>query len=667
MTHITSSWRQMRVTVFVATLSLVMLTSPDISQVQMTDITSSGLGTEVSTPITLPNGTINHDITGGSRPGNGPNLFHSFGEFSVATNSIANFLNDTAMPTTNILSRVTGGNPSNIFGTLQTTNFGAANLYLINPAGIIFGPTSSLNVGGSFTAGTADYLKMADGATFYANAAQSTVLSIAPVAAFGFLSPAVSPISIQGGPGMSPLSVLPGQSLSLIGGNITVTGRTLSTSGGAIAIASVASSGEVAMVTEGGQPPEPTMGVFTTLGNISLLQGTKIESNAPALGGQPGGLAISGGTVAISEGTQITTRTEGSAPGGGIAFTVNELTVEGGTKITSETSGLGRGGDITITGSSVTVGGTVAAETSGPGAGGAIRANVGTLHLTEGAEVSSGSTSVQPNAGEPGQIALQAAGTFQSHGGTVATSATQARASEITIDAGDVVLANGTGVSSESEGAGNAGGIRIVSATNLLMRNSAVTTFAVQASGGNIKLGAPNIIRLVDSRLTASGLGQAGDSGSNIGIDPQLVVIQNSQILADANAGAGGNITIAAGALLVDSNSVLAVSADSITAPIQILSGVLVPLKLAYIQSALSGNRCAADPKGQFNSFVQTGRDGVPQVPGALSPSPLSFLETLTSGSWGSPWPNVAAARLGLDSVSVDDSTLFRFHSACRS
>jgi hypothetical protein len=79
----------------------------------------------------------------------------------------------------------------------------------------------------------------------------------------------------------------------------------------------------------------------------------------------------------------------------------------------------------------------------------------------------------------------------------------------------------------------------------------------------------------------------------------------------------------------------------------------------------LLAQRCAADPTGQFSSFVQTGRDGVPQVPGALLPSPLSFLETLTSSSLGSQSPNWAAARLGMDSVRVDDST--RFHSACRS
>ena len=64
-----------------------------------------GLGTTVTQAGTT------YQITGGTRPGSGPNLFHSFGEFGVPTNHLANFLNDTALPTSNILGRVTGGNP----------------------------------------------------------------------------------------------------------------------------------------------------------------------------------------------------------------------------------------------------------------------------------------------------------------------------------------------------------------------------------------------------------------------------------------------------------------------------------------------------------------------------------------------------------------------------
>ena len=121
-------------------ISLVFLAALEALAQVPTTITSSGLNTQVSAPSALPSGQSNYDITGGTRPGGGTNLFHGFGEFNVGSNSIANFLNETGLPTNNILARVTGGNPSNIFGTLQTTGFGNANLFLVNPAGVVFGP-----------------------------------------------------------------------------------------------------------------------------------------------------------------------------------------------------------------------------------------------------------------------------------------------------------------------------------------------------------------------------------------------------------------------------------------------------------------------------------------------------------------------------------------------
>src|SRR5215470_2152223 len=132
-----------------------------------TNITSSGLGT-TTTPCV--GGTCN--ITGGTQRGS--NLFHSFGFFNVAQGDIANFVNTTGLPTTsssNILARVTEPQVSYIFGTIRTRNggFGAANLFLMNPNGWIFGPTAQLDVGGSFYASTADYLKFTDGVKFYAD------------------------------------------------------------------------------------------------------------------------------------------------------------------------------------------------------------------------------------------------------------------------------------------------------------------------------------------------------------------------------------------------------------------------------------------------------------------------------------------------------------------
>jgi filamentous hemagglutinin family protein len=312
---------------------------------------AGGLGTTVTQAGTT------YQITGGTRPGDGVNLFHSFGEFGVPTNNIANFLNETALPTTNILGRVTGGNPSNIFGTIQTTGFGSANLFLMNPAGIVFGPNASLNVGGSATFTTADYLRFADSAKF--NAApgpQDALISSAPIVAFGFLGSNPAAIMIQGG----QLAVAPSQSLSLVGGNIEVEAGTLlndtvqparlAAPGGQINLFSAGSSGEMLLHGTLGQPTEPAVNGFTTLGDISLSAGASIETTANTAGR----IVIRGGQFAMDD-ASIKAISEGGEPSLGratasptISITAESIALTNGTHITADSHGTASAGDITF-------------------------------------------------------------------------------------------------------------------------------------------------------------------------------------------------------------------------------------------------------------------------------------------------------------------------------
>ena len=101
--------------------------------------------------VVTPNGN-RYDISGGSLSGDRANLFHSFTQFGLSEGQTANFLTNPNIQ--NILGRITGGNPSLINGLIKVTG-GNSNLFLMNPAGMIFGPNASLNVPGSFNASAA--------------------------------------------------------------------------------------------------------------------------------------------------------------------------------------------------------------------------------------------------------------------------------------------------------------------------------------------------------------------------------------------------------------------------------------------------------------------------------------------------------------------------------
>ena len=113
-----------------------------------------------------------------------------------------------------------------IFSALiQTaTNFGAANLFLMNPAGWLFGRTAVLNVGGSFYATTADYIKLGTDGVLFADPAKASALTSAAPSAFGFLTSNPAAIDVQTGTGSfaTRLQVPNGKTISLVGGPVSV-------------------------------------------------------------------------------------------------------------------------------------------------------------------------------------------------------------------------------------------------------------------------------------------------------------------------------------------------------------------------------------------------------------------------------------------------------------
>src|SRR5215475_2676657 len=169
----------------------------------------------------------------------GGNLFHSFQRFGIGKDETATFTGpdpiDGPQSVSNVISRVTGGQPSGIDGTLRST-IPAAHLWLLNPNGVVFGKDAKLEVPGSVHAGAADYVALGEtGERFYADRSRTSLLSTAPPAAFGFLpgSPAAAnALRVDG----SALAVDPGRTLELVGGDVELAGASLTAPGGHVGL-----------------------------------------------------------------------------------------------------------------------------------------------------------------------------------------------------------------------------------------------------------------------------------------------------------------------------------------------------------------------------------------------------------------------------------------------
>ncbi len=234
----------------------------------------------------------------------GGNLFHSFQEFNLQQHESAHFSGPDTVQ--NIITRVTGGHPSHLDGLMRST-IPQAQLYFLNPYGIIFGPNVQLDVQGGFHVTTANYLQLEDGGYFGTRHPNDHLLTLAPVHAFGFLNSPISTVSIQGrgelskteGEGkLTGLAVPQGQILSIIAGDINMTGSyyqndqyiqeyrnyirplgNLTAPSGRINLASVASMGKVIPTAT-----DLDVSTFEKLGNITLLDKSLIEISGPTAG-----------------------------------------------------------------------------------------------------------------------------------------------------------------------------------------------------------------------------------------------------------------------------------------------------------------------------------------------------------------------------------------------
>jgi len=487
-------------------------------------ITPSGLNTQVSDPIAV-GGQTQYDITGGTRPGGeiGTNLFHSFGDFGVPANNIANFLNGVSfdlngtplaagLQTSNILARVTGNIQSDIFGTIQTTNFGNANLFLMNPHGFLFGPNATVNVGGMATFTTADYMRLRelDGSNagiFHADPAQASVLTSAPVVAFGFLGSNLHAINFEGG----QLIVANGTGITLVGVDINLvpdssgTPSRITAPGRQIQLTSVAGPGEVTADTA---VPEPGM----ALGNITLGQDTILSTvGDPTFGdGSGGAVSIRGGQF-VATGAQILTNPAPGSAGQGGAVGVTASNRASFTNSTIDTSSIlagGNAGAITVAGSQVGLQDTfllarVEGDGTTTGSGGAVTlTGIDSVNLTR---------------------SIIATDTFFSKGNGGAVTL---MAPIVSLEEESFINTNvfGDGITPTTA---SGGAVTLAGTTSVSLQRSSISTesFDTEGNSGAVKITAPTVT-IVGSP------------------DTQGIITSTHSFSGDTNAGNGGEIEI---------------------------------------------------------------------------------------------------------------------------
>ncbi|BBD58251.1 filamentous hemagglutinin outer membrane protein [Nostoc sp. HK-01] len=513
------------------------------------------------------------------------NLFHSFGQFSLIEGESAIFQSNANIR--NIFSRVTGGYPSNIDGLIFTQNR-SVNLYLINPSGIVFGPNARLNVGGStrgsFVATTADALVWSNGSQFSATnpGGTSSLLTIVgdPIG-FLFSSRPPQPITVSG----SQLSVYEGQSLLLLGGDISLDNSNLSvdfTEGGRIELGAVAEPGTVGLTTNGNilslSFPENLARADVSLTQESFLDvtagnGGSIAINARNIG-ILGGSQLRGGigselgnvdsqagdvtlnatdAIRFDRGDAFSDVEEGAVGNGGnIRITANSLSVTNGAQLFASSAGQGNAGNVIINAQQVLFDGTddegslsgafSDVEEGAVGNGGNIRITANSLSITNGAQL-------------------------------ITSSAGQGNAGNVIIDAQQVLfdgtLTEGSGssvFSNVEEGAvGNGGNIRIT-ANSLSITNGAqlITSSAGQGNAGNVIIDAQQV--LFDGTDTeGSGSGafsnvreRAVGSGGNISITADSLALTNGAQINASTRGQGraGNVIIDAGEVSFDRGSI---------------------------------------------------------------------------------------------------------------
>jgi hypothetical protein len=238
------------------------------------------------------------------------------------------------------------------------------------------------------------------------------------------------------------------------------------------------------------------------------------------------------------------------------------------------------------------------------------------------------------NGGDAGVVSVETGGAFAMRSGAsvsaLSTTLSTGNSGSIQVVAAGGATLTDSEISARALGSGEAGTIRIDGGPHLELVRSAITTEAAGGGGGQITLVASEVVDAVDSVVSSSVAVGAGDGG-DIRIDPELVLLARSDILARAFDGDGGNIFITADAFLADERSLVDATSQNggidgeivIQSPEVDVASQVVQLPVDYRSAdALMKSACATR-RGQVGSFVVAGYAGLPASPDGPLPVPL--------------------------------------------
>ena len=557
----------------------------------------------------------NNVIQGGVKKGD--NLFHSFQEFNVAAEQQVNFANPDGIQ--NIMSRVTGENPSEILGTLGVN--GNANLFLLNPNGILFGENASLNLGGSFIASTASSINFNDGIEFSAaNPQASSLLSISTPIGLQFGQNAGSIVNrSQAGSNIgflekpAGLQVKPNKTLALVGHGIKLEQGNLAAfseteKGGSIEIGSVAKSAFVGIVfTE--QKPSLTYEDVENFADITLensifnvsgagageiklqakniiLDGSTIESFS-SKSGDSGDIIIDASKLFLQNTSAISLGTDGKSNSGNLIANISDsIELSSISFLLSITFASGASGDIDLNTKNLILrnGGRISGSTFGNGNGGNININaerVEILGKIANSEVPSGESASGLFSetlgrelddsksglavGKAGDIEINTESLTIRDGGRISVASVEdslGQAGNIAINASDFIEISdlGSTILAESGSAESAGNLKL-DTSRLTVQNGAEINVSALGSGaaGNLEIFA-DTLNLDRGTLTATTIvGNEGNITLNTG---NIFLDRQSRIITDAQSSTGGNVAINTNNLVAFNNSDITANAQ---------------------------------------------------------------------------------------------------------